>query len=97
MDQPLLIRNRAASGSSPELPPSVDQSVSSYAPPNISIEAGDTPGKQRVERLTERGKPFWQAIGQVFHEPEIPLRDKVKLGPIDKYIRFSNVYPLQPA
>ncbi len=25
----------------------------------------------------------------MFHEPEIPLEDKIILGPIDKYIKYS--------
>jgi hypothetical protein len=30
-----------------------------------------------------------QQLAAVFHEPEIPLKDKVTLGPIEKYVRYS--------
>jgi len=32
---------------------------------------------------------FLEQLKLVFHEPDIPLNDKVNLGPIDKYILYS--------
>ena len=36
-----------------------------------------------------RKKTLWGQLANVFHEPEIPLKDKIVLGPIDKYIVYS--------
>ena len=56
-----------------------------YEPPK-------TPGSevdQEAQQEPHKQLTFIQALAKVFHEPEIPLEDKVILGPLDKYRKYS--------
>ena len=85
MEEPLIAQKAAERSSSSE--------QSQYEPPKTPGSDADQEAKKSPLKavVVPEVKPatFLQALAKVFHEPEIPLEDKVILGPIDKYIRYS--------
>lgn len=70
---------------------------SSYTPP------GHQQAKEKQLELDKESlkETLLQQLSKVFHEPDIPLKDKVILGPIEKYIKYSknplsNLLPFRP-
>ena len=87
MEEPLIAQKAAEKSSS-------SSEQSQYEPPktpgsDADQEAKKSPLKAAVVVPEVKPATFLQALAKVFHEPEIPLEDKVILGPIDKYIRYS--------
>ena len=85
MEEPLIVQKVDQERSS-------SSEQSQYDPPKTPGSEADQEAKKPLKAVeVPEVKPatFLQALAKVFHEPEIPLEDKVILGPIDKYIRYS--------
>jgi len=78
MEEPLIPKkDKAGLSSSSEEPYEIPRS------PGTDNEAAE----QKLHMKSSRN--LIGVFKKVFHEPEIPLEDKVILGPIDKYIYYS--------